>query len=100
MSEDETQTLKPNRDSGAGSDIDAAFELVIPGPFESRLQSFPSAMRDSDVDLALSSGAGRAGRNDAYQYPGREITSFIDGEMTRDDSESGDLSGSLVDFST
>jgi hypothetical protein len=92
-SEDETQTVKPNRDSGSGSDIDAAFELVLPRPSEPRLQSFPSTMRDSDIDLPLSPGVVRTRRNDTYWYPGREITSFIGGEMTRGDSEWDGLSG-------
>lgn len=92
-SEDETQTLKPNRDSGAESDIDAAFELVMPGPSGSRLQSFASTTRDSEIDLAMPSGV-RASSNDPYPYLGREITSFIGGEMNNDgDGESDDLLG-------
>lgn len=82
-SESDMPTMREQRDSGSGPDIDAEFELVAPRRPDARLQSFPSTTRGSDVGFSLSispdAGPSDALQVDRYQYQGREITSFIGG---------------------
>lgn len=78
--ENDEKAGRGQRNSGAGSDVDAEFDLVPPQRFETRLQSFPSTTRGSDIGISISPDTGLDALSvDQYHYSGREITSFIGG---------------------